>query len=292
MRFSRDSDAAPAPCGRVGNTLFRFHAEVLQAEVERRFDGSLAALAERIGCDRATLWRWCAGVTLPRDETRFLRLASAVDLDPLALWELPLQHFPTLLRHLVRSHERSPRRPGAHAGLLDEYLAPSGAWPPPRVAAAFGRAWCVRDLAHDATAQRDCYATLRLAPEGVGPRVWHFGTLDRSGPVVARLRPLGFVFASSTGVALFARNGIAQLRARPDGVGHDCSRVAAQPLDVEVWLGHGAALVRVASLHRFELARVPGAYGAPLRFCKRAAYCAEVESCGARDVCAARLVRV
>lgn len=91
--------------GRKFCNIYSMKELLLHSEMIRRMldahGHSVSAFSHKLGVDRSTLHRWLDERRLPSSD-RALDLAAAIDVDPLALWDLAPETFSQLLPHLTR----------------------------------------------------------------------------------------------------------------------------------------------------------------------------------------------
>jgi hypothetical protein len=219
---------------------------LIQARIKQRYK-NVAALATVLGVDRSTVGRWLdPGVpTFPRDERTFMRLAAALDMDPVLLWDYDETSFPGLCDRVLRAFS-SQTWSGFLESLafLRRYVVPRTAWPPHEVADLYtGKAWHEFRFCHAPRLGCDFYAKLTISAQGPMDQVWHFAFRDAGTLRSPFWWHYGFVWKSSNALRLFAFHGTTmQVPCQPD------SAVVC----IETWFGRGAAEFCVASLHPFE----------------------------------------
>ncbi len=229
----------------------RLRWPVIDRRIEAR--GGMMAVTAKAGLHRSTLSRWRTRSALPNDPLQFLRLARALDLDPLLLFEVEPVRFPALCvevgRLLLAGKLGSALR---SLGFIEAFWACAGQeWPPESMESPAGKvhlAWHTVDLIHEGqlgegAAGRNFYASILLDGSRVrtrdAPHVWHFAYRDRVG-AAALWHPYGAVALVDGHLELFAYQG------------HTERRPVEGPIAVESWFGEGDADFRLASLHPFS----------------------------------------
>jgi hypothetical protein len=227
--------------------------------VDERFGGSVAKLALALPLDRppdrSTVNRWITsdGRHFPSSEERVCALAGALDVDPVSLWSFDPTNFGVLWPKIVRATQT-----GRWAGLLKalsfmrHYTQDQDQWPPDEVARRFhGRAFTVFEFAHDPRRRANFYQHIVLTPHRRGgPMVWHLAFRHAAEVRHPRWRPYGFVLWDRDRVLLFSDWALARETSAP---------AETKELTVQTWCGQGAAVFRVASLHRFAASLEAGA---------------------------------
>lgn len=216
--------------------------------------GGPAIVTRRAGLHRTTLWRWRRQQKLPEDPIRFLRLAQALDVDPLLIFELPPERFPETCRWIGRLLlAGSVRRAlGSLTFLEDVWKAAAGDWPPPEIRRPSGTIsyrWHLCDeIMHRGQLEtdrgsRNVYASIQLDSARLasrsGPQVWHFAYRDPF-EWAAAWRPYGSVALVGNRLELYSYTGRVTIVEAPG------------PIAVETWFGEGDADFRIASLHPFH----------------------------------------
>ena len=196
--------------------------------------------------DRSTLYRWIGG-SMPRTSDQLLRLCGILDVDPMCLLKLPDGDPDAALDSLATSYLHGQWKPPA-IKFLNEFLGRRAQWPPPDLAQRyFGRKWCHREFAHEATARTNCYATISIAATqrmpGDGPFVYHVA-FRHPALFVKRWLQYGVVLRHGNRVSLRHINGHTDMCDVED---------VRSPLRIETWFGPNPAVFRVASLHPFQL---------------------------------------
>lgn len=232
----------------------RLRWALIDERIEAR--GGMMAVTARARLDRSTISRWRRQGKLPDDPLRFLRLAEALDVDPLLLFELEGDRFPDTCRRIGRLliTGRIGRALGSLTFLEDFWRAAGGEWPPKEIRNASGKdfiqyAWVPRGFRHEGQLDgghegRNFYASIELESGRVAtrsaPQVWHFAYRD---PLewAAAWHPYGSVALVGTRLELYSYAGRVTMVEAPG------------PIAVETWLGEGDADFRIASLHPFEL---------------------------------------
>jgi hypothetical protein len=266
---------------------------MIREKVAERFGGSLARLAESLGKNRSTIWRWLTadeGVQFPKDPATFLSLAAALDVDPVMLLDWRPESFPWLCERISRTLRRRDWNEFLPSlGFLDEFLWPVDLWPPAEIAARFDRRWWLSNLWHNPQERRNYYALLLITPGTdrirkpgrADPQVWHFGLRDAGAMLEGRMRPYGFITLQGRRLDLYHFNGISQ-SVELDEV--------PESFAVETWFGQGTSVHRVASLHSFDLRLVPSLDPKVpvVRFCHRGTACVDYDEAGPPVLCPLR----
>lgn len=256
--------------------MLRLDAKLVDQLLRARGFEGLSELALRLGVHRSTLWRWMHGgpAAFPGSSSQFLRLAAALDVDPLALLEYAPEDFARLSARVQRvalTGDWSHFLPALD--FLGDLLTPAESWPPVNVAAAYDRSWFVRDLAVEPRAQGLGYATLRLAPPPQRSEhdvfAWHLAFQDTGGALPLPWRARGY---------LRWLGGEARLHSVRGLLNHD--ELRGQPgVDVELWVGPHAGTLRVASLHDFSVEWAARQPADPLvRMCEQGLPCLAAQS--------------
>lgn len=238
--------------------------------IHERIDacGGTMAVTRRAGLDRSTLTRWRKHGKLPNDPLRFLRLAQALDLDPLLLFDLDETTFAETCIRVAKLlvTRRLAAALGSLAFIEGFWQAAGGEWPPRELRSSSGTVayrWHLQQFRHEGqlgtgAAGRNFYASIPLRGPRVerrsGPQVWHFAFRDAL-PMSLWIQ-YGAVALVGDVLELYAFAG----RHR---------RVAAPgPIAAETWFGEGDAEFRIASLHPFtaDVIRDPPAGHAAVRF--------------------------
>lgn len=198
---------------------------------------------------RTTIWRWLKGkISVPVDEV--MRLAGAIDLDPVALFESTPDDYAGLCVRLMQdigSNEVSPwsqRLEWAH-----DLITPSENWPPRFVPTKYygrSRSWITHDHSHKANRLQNVYQRIiisaKLRPHRE-PQVWHFA-FRSYGPIRRVWRPYGIVMREDGKLQLYHCRGICDQASLPS---------SQEYFPVETWFGNEAADFRIASLHSFDI---------------------------------------
>jgi hypothetical protein len=226
--------------------------ELLRRKLDELYGGNVAKLAREMSPERnrSTVTRWLrrGSRVYPKNEEAALALAAALNVDPMALWDVHPGAFGKLAA-LVENALRSGRWGGLLPPMkyLRGFVGPVGDWPPGEIAQAYERTWRNAGFVHSAEERRNYYASVELTrtDASVDPQVWHFA-YRATVPAADRRpwRPYGFVELCGEELRLFSFGGIDQRLPVSGGT----ARVA-----VETWFGEGPAEFRVASLHRFGL---------------------------------------
>ena len=201
--------------------------------------------------DRATISRWENG-QLPRNADRLLKLAACLDVDPLAILDLPtgdISHVAERMINMVQKVVGSP----ASLQFTRDFFGRLRQWPPQELARRYyGRNWYTREFRHDATVRQNYYETVELMCDAERevwrPQVFHFA-FRHCERWAGRWLQYGFVLVSSERVALW----------HIDGSNEGYSPGAPnEPARVRTHFGPGSVTFRVASLHDFQLATLGG----------------------------------
>lgn len=222
--------------------------------IHERIDacGGTMAVTRRAGLDRSTLTRWRKHGKLPNDPLRFLRLAQALDMDPLLLFALEEATFSETCFRVGKLlfSGRIAAALGSLAFIEGFWQAAGAEWPPHELKSSSGALayrWHVRDLRHEGQfgpgpAGRNFYASIALDGGRVerrnAPQVWHFAYRDCLP--WSLWRQYGAVALVGDTLELYAFTGLSQRVPAPG------------PIAAETWFGEGDAEFRVASLHAFE----------------------------------------
>lgn len=229
--------------------MLALDGELLARYAKARF-GSCAALVNRwpkghIPPNRSTLHRWLRGESYVRDAATLLCLAGALDLDPVGIWRFDPESFGRLCGRIAQALMGGDwNRLLPALSFLEELAVPRIDWPPVRIAKDyFGRDWAFFDFQHGEDRQRSYFTTFVINPSPhrspTGVQVWHFAWRTPQDP---NWHPYGFVRLAESEIKLFSVVG-------------KCSSMQIMPnpkdLAVETWVGPGAVVFRVASLHPF-----------------------------------------
>lgn len=194
--------------------------------------------------DRTTLWRWMQKGLLPNDPTQLLRLAHALDLDPVLLFDLEKDLFPQLcgrIISLVRQRSWSSFLPSI--SFVENLVLPSAKWPPAQLSPDYPCQWHTSTFVHRPEEGAHYYAALVISPCSLAlPRAqaWHFAY--RNLPGERPFIPWGLVCAVEDRLELYNYDGTIKY-----------SILSNERFVVETWFGGGAAEFCVASLHPFSL---------------------------------------
>jgi|GEM_PF-1770951 len=194
---------------------------------------------------RATIHRWTQG-QMPRTKNDLLRLCSILDVDPMCLLRLPEDDPEATMERLSTAYLHGRWDPPA-LEFLSSFLGRRTMWPPAWLARDFfARDWCVREFEHDLAGRINYYATLRISVSDCayrnGPFVYHVAYRHRA-LFGKRWLQYGVVQRGGNCVKLLHINGFTET----------CCVDASSPFRVQTWLGPGAAVFRIASLHPFVL---------------------------------------
>ena len=192
--------------------MLTLRRDLIEECITTTFGGSIAQLATSWPIEpaphRSTVLRWLKQGILPRSAKDFLGLAGALDVDPFALWSLPVGNFDLLCSRLPQI-ARARRWFQLYSGLsfLDVCMGPLAVWPPPHMAEEyFHRPWRTVEIEHPAQDRKNYYATIglepALTPRFADPHVWHFA-YRAAGIRHATWRPYGFVERYGLEIRLF-----------------------------------------------------------------------------------------
>lgn len=222
------------------------------------YGGSIERLAGAMRLDkpphRVTVWRWINNPSgpFPKHADAILALAGALDLDPMALWDMEDDEFRrrvhTFAVAIVRRRWKDQDRTFM---FLEQMLDCAGEWPADRLARHYyRRPWVVRNVSHDARRQRNYYGHFLIAPETLSeraPQLWHFAFRDAPARGIRGMNGwyvYGSVEAYGEKITLRNYNG---------KVSRCALKSSGGPFVVETWFGQGSADFRIASLHSFQL---------------------------------------
>ena len=194
---------------------------------------------------RATIHRWTQG-QMPRTKDDLLRLCGILDVDPMCLLSLPEHDSEATMERLSTAYLHGRWDPPA-LEFLNSFLGRRTMWPPTWLSRDFfARDWHVREFEHDPAGRINYYATLRIDVGACaypnGPLVYHVAYRHRA-LFGMRWLQYGVVQRDGNRVKLLHINGFTET----------CRVDAGTPMQVQTWLGPGAAVFRVASLHPFAL---------------------------------------
>src|SRR5262245_323707 len=134
---------------------------LIRQKIGEHFGGSLAKLADNLGRNRSTVWRWLSdddGIQFPKDPGTFLSLGAALDVDPMLLLEWHPESFPWLCERISRTVRRGDWNDFLPSlAFLDEFLWPTDPWPPNGIATHYARHWWVTNVEHDPTTRGNYY---------------------------------------------------------------------------------------------------------------------------------------
>lgn len=194
--------------------------------------------------DKATVSRWLNGRSLPKDSSKFLRLAALLDVDPFSLLA-PESDRPGLavdrIINLIRSRTMIP----AAFSFMHDFFGRRKDWPPELETPS--RPWVIRGFVHDPQRQTNVYAKVLLKSESdliaSRPQAFHFAFRHPTYFGGYWLQ-YGTVFRWRGEATLWHINGHSE-------------RISIEsltdPTPARTWFGPGPAIFRVASLHPFEL---------------------------------------
>jgi transcriptional regulator with XRE-family HTH domain len=197
--------------------------------------------------DKATVHRWLTG-QMPKSQERLMRLAAALDVDPLALLTITGEDIDTAVDSLLDIVQNNSSKP-APLQLLRGFLGRLKSWPPDElVLPYFKKPWFIREFTHDPHIDANFYQLMEISslePKAptCRPQVFHFA-FQNPGGFAARWLEYGMVVRGGRQADLWHINGYRQSTIYTDRV---------TPTHVETWCGPGPAIFRVASLHAFEL---------------------------------------
>lgn len=215
-------------------------------------DWSDAALADHMHVNRSTVHRWLKTEKpkRPRTEEECLRLAAALDIDPVLLLDFDVDSFPSVCSDVAEALGAGKWEGPLHViRFVGRFVVPATSWPPKDIASRYPiKSWQLFEFAHDPRVQRDYYAPIVIHGRSSRYQVWHFAYRDKGLLSASPWRHYGFVWWHEDRLELYTFHGFAMAATTP---ADDDSIV------VETWFGRGAAEFRVASLHTFEADRVP-----------------------------------
>lgn len=202
------------------------------------------------GLDQATAYRWMNG-QLPKNSKRLLRLCAVMEVDPFALLAAPDGNIADAAEELLEFYQT--RRP-VHAALrfLRDFFGRQKEWPPQSIATDyFSRPWHNQEFTHDPGIRSNYYRRIELLSdmetEAKRPQVFHFA-FRHPRMFGERWLQYGTVMRLGLKASLWHINGHT----------HEIMLSSfADPTPVMTWLGAGAAIFRVASLHAFSLVTAP-----------------------------------
>ena len=239
-------------------SALRLDGHLLHALLEDRLSGSLVTMHARWPTfdragekpiappHRSTVNRWTHG-EMPRTSGHLIRLCGILDVDPMCLLKLPDGDPDATMESLATTYLHGRWEPPA-LKFLEEFMGRRAQWPPPDLAQRyFGRRWCHREFAHEATTRTNYYARISVAPSGRapggGPFVYHVAY--RHVTLFAkRWLQYGVVLRYGNRISLRHINGHTDM--------YDAEDVGA-PTRIETWFGPNPAVFRLASLHPFQL---------------------------------------
>jgi transcriptional regulator with XRE-family HTH domain len=258
------------------------HKELLDRLIGERF-ASKAAFCRASGVHKSTLGRWFSGQYPPSAET-YLKVCGALDVDPLALVEVPLERIPMVLLRIIQeaasgqwSKQLSPLSflrdlipapwVAASAGKAEPADTPCrDSWPPESIpgyypsGAGQTRGWERHVHPHDPASCRASYYGAFLLRPSVDPQVWYFAFRRADEPLVGWWW-YGFVRYMNGEVLLLNFSSEYMLGAPSPGCGQIGVETYFEPVKMDF---------QVASLHPFELQfeeELPDDWqGTPVRF--------------------------
>lgn len=261
--------------------MMRLNRALIRSRIALLYGGSVSRLADHVGVNRSTVFRWLddSADVFPRTDRDLLALGAALNLDPALLWIVCPGSWPSLChRGRAALHACRLGRLLPALEFAEDLVAPDKEWPPAHIAAPYERPWHVVTLPRVRFAGR-LYAPAKLdgaverAPAVPLPQVWHFARCDVGAPAGPTWDALGLVVRVGRRVTLFEYNGIRIDLTLPE---RGASVVVLLPID-------GRALsYRVASLHPFSAQWCTrDAAGSPhIRFCSSAADCEHADEDG------------
>ena len=192
---------------------------------------------------KATLNRWRNGA-LPRTAEQLLRWADVLDLDPVALLNIPPSQFKLVAQRLASKFAFGKLTSGG-LEYLGKLITPSPMWPPnDYVYPILKRNWHIQELEHDPTVQKDFMACVILEMpdwDGLSPRTFHFA-YRRNIPELPFWTPYGTVIRHSASVRLYHSSGFER---------HASVNSNSEPTRVGTEFGSGPAFFKIASLRPF-----------------------------------------
>lgn len=223
----------------------------LRQYVRTRF-GSIARLQSRWpptspAPNRSTFTRWLNGDTFPRTAEDLLIFSGALDIDPFGVWNFDPQDYRTLFRRSKTALMR-----GAWSNLLpalafiEPFFSSLDRWPPPDIAERyFGREWIVQKISYPENPSRSESIAFNIRHPQCASfheiQVWHFAWKH---PDTAAWSPYGWLRLATDEVRIWSVTG------QCDSVQRLASGVGE--LLIGTWLGPGAVIFGVSSLHPFE----------------------------------------
>jgi hypothetical protein len=201
--------------------------------------------------DRSTIERWEKG-QLPRNSDRLLQLAACLDVDPIAILDLPTGNIEIVAERMMNMVQGVVGSP-ASLKFSRQLLGRLRHWPPADLACEYyGRNWFAREFQHDASIRQNYYETMEIigepAKDGARPQVFHFA-FRHPRRFAGRWLQYGFVRIDGRRVSLW----------HIDGHNERYDRASlSEPARIRTWLGPSSVTFRIASLHDFELTTLTG----------------------------------
>lgn len=194
--------------------------------------------------DASTISRWVAGEAWPKNSAKFLRLAALLDLDPFALLAPAIDNSGTIADRIINIVQNRRSVPSA-LRFMHGFFGRQKCWPP--ILEPETRQWYFREFEHDPAMRSNCDALMLLDSDPAHikarPQAFHFA-FRQPGRFGDRWLQYGTVFRHRSHITLWH-------------IGGDTQRLfvaeLTDPTPVKTWLGPGAAVFRIASLHTFHL---------------------------------------
>lgn len=194
--------------------------------------------------NKSSFYRWQDG-GLPTNVHDLFRWAAVLQVDPLALIQVPNNDFAGFARLVARKFSNFTLK-GSIGKYIGQLFMPSHVWPPNcLVRDPFGHPWYVRELRHDPSVRIDFDACLyieALGWDGTTPRAYHF-SYRRDIEEAPFWTPYGSFIREPRSIRLYHSSGFSRQKPGPP---------AEEPAIVSTFFGRGPAIFRIASLHPFE----------------------------------------
>ncbi len=192
---------------------------------------------------RSTIDRWKNG-WVPRTAENVLRLSGLLDIDPMALFEIPENNLAGFVQRLT-SHILHGRLEKGPLSFVNNMFHSQSTWPPIEFAHNFYlRNWEAFEFEHDPDVRLNYYPTVELVAndwDGNSPRVYHFAYRRNLQHKPAWI-PYGVVIQLGNDATLIHSSGDVMKKPTVDADGKTC---------VGTWFGEGAAVFKIASIHEF-----------------------------------------
>jgi hypothetical protein len=194
--------------------------------------------------NKSSFYRWQDG-GLPTNIHDLFRWASVLDVDPIALIQIPKNDFTSFARAVTLKFASFTLK-GSLSKYIGQLFMPSHLWPPnDLVRKPFGYPWYVQELKHDPLFRVDFDACIYLNSsgwDGIAPRTYHF-SYRRDIPEEPFWTPYGSVIRDKETVRLYHSSAYSREKPAPP---------IFNPAIVATYFGRGPAAFRIASLHPFE----------------------------------------